>query len=115
VDGGGSAGGDRDRLVRGRRARGAGRRERGSAEDAGGAEDDQAEGAHTSTDNARSRSVTGAEALAVLRQLAAGVDQGEAEAGARRLLERIAARDDAAELRAALVELGARALVTRAA
>ena len=59
--------------------------------------------------------MNGAEALATLQQLSAGVDQADAEASARRLLERIAARDDAAELRAALVELGARALVTRAA
>lgn len=48
---------------------------------------------------------------AVIRKLAVGVDATGLEAAAQRLLERIAGRDDAAELRAALVELGALVVV----
>lgn len=48
-----------------------------------------------------------AEALEELRRLLAGIPADEPEAAAARLLERIAARDDAEELRAALVEMGA--------
>lgn len=48
---------------------------------------------------------------AMIRKLAVGVDEAWSEAAAARLLERVAGRDDAAELRAALVELGALVVV----
>jgi hypothetical protein len=54
---------------------------------------------------------TRSEALATVRRLAASLDASDPDAASARLLERISQRDDAAELRAALVELGALALV----
>ncbi|MCL4822106.1 MAG: hypothetical protein KJ067_23510 [Vicinamibacteria bacterium] len=54
---------------------------------------------------------TRGEALATLRRLAAPLQTDDVEASASRLLERISLRDDAEELRAALVETGARAFV----
>jgi len=55
--------------------------------------------------------MTPAEALAQLERLAALVVEDDPEAGASRLLERVAAREDAAELRDALVLRGARAVI----
>ncbi len=52
-----------------------------------------------------------ADALAELRRMAAGLEDEEPAAASRRLLERVSAREDAEELRAALVELGAVALI----
>ena len=57
------------------------------------------------------RTVSRAEALAVLRRLAAAGRELDANDAAEKLLERIAARDDAAELRAALALFGAAAVV----
>ncbi len=54
---------------------------------------------------------TRGEALATLRRLAAPLPAGDVEASASRLLEKVSQLDDAAELRAALVEVGARVLV----
>lgn len=50
---------------------------------------------------------TSASALFALRVIAHGLDRGDAA----RLLERVSAHDDSAVLRAALVELGAHALL----
>ncbi len=52
-----------------------------------------------------------ADALAALRRLAAAGRELDVDAAAEKLLERIAARDDAAELRAALALFGAAAVV----
>jgi hypothetical protein len=49
-----------------------------------------------------------------MNDLAAGIDEPDAGAAVRRLLERVSTRADALELRAALVELGARAVVEAA-
>lgn len=58
--------------------------------------------------------MTAPEAIASLRQLAAGIretrPEADQEAAAARLLERVSCRGDAMVLRAGLVELGARAL-----
>lgn len=56
-------------------------------------------------------SPTKAEAIEDLRRVAATIAERDPEAAAERLLERISARDDATELRAALTGLGARAIV----
>jgi len=55
--------------------------------------------------------MTHGEAQAVLRGLAAALAEPGPDEAARRLLERISGREDAEELRAALVERGALALV----
>lgn len=50
-----------------------------------------------------------AEAEAALRRIAARIAEPDRGAAAARLLERVAASDDGGELRAVLLELGARA------
>lgn len=54
-----------------------------------------------------------ASAEAYLRRIAAGIVEPDREAAAARLLERVAASDDGAELRAVLLELGAHAALNR--
>ena len=56
--------------------------------------------------------MTRAEAVAIVRRLAAGLDP--TDTGVRRLLERISVRDDAEALRDALTEAGAAAVLETA-
>lgn len=51
------------------------------------------------------------EAVSTLRSIAATVDESDQGAAVERLLERVSLREEAAELRAGLVELGAKALL----
>ena len=55
--------------------------------------------------------MTRPEALVALRRLALGLPPGSVEEQASRVVERLAAHADTEELRAALIELGAAALV----